>query len=374
MTRRGDPPITPRCTILTERHDNHRTFRLAVQPLIDPAESLATDELFRRQLASTPADGSGVLRVYTLDGELVSLGRYHAVRGDLSRAQLGRLHRRHSGGRNLPVGEGFVGLSIVLPHRSALVSDEPLALAPHQVLNRCVRGILEGLKGAGIPAFYPGRDLITVDRCAIAMVSFDVGFDGGLVFEAVIAVSRDFSVQIDPSDCARVPRLSAGDVTGLNEQLGVDLALSDVAEILARGYARQFGLLFETFDPASGELHREVVNLARGRFDKERWTTTPMVSAELDHHAATDVMLGVLEAHVSLGAGGVLNDVLLAGDIIANAGAIEALRHNLRGCRADRQSIDAVIAETLAPPENFILGVPDTGTITTTIMHAIEKP
>lgn len=373
MSSRGDPPFTPRRTILTERHDNHRTLSLAVQPLIDPAESLATDEFFRRTLASTPA-ASGVIRVYTFDGELVSLGRHHAVRGDLSRAQQGRLHRRHSGGRNLPFGDGFIGLSIVLPHRSALVSDEPLALSPQQVLNRCVRGILAGFKSAGIPAFYPGRDWVTVDRRAIAMVSFDVGPEGGMVFEAVIAASRDFAARIDPSGCAPMPQLSAGDVTSLNEQLGVDLTLPDVAEILARGYSRQFGLSFKIFDSASGELDREVTDLARGRFDRERWTMTPLVSADLDHHATTDVMLGVLEAHVSLAAGGVLNDVLLAGDIIANAGAIDALRHNLRGCRADRQSIDAVISETLAPPGNFILGIPDAGTITTTIMHAIEKP
>jgi hypothetical protein len=83
-------------------------------------------------------------------------------------------------------------------------------------------------------------------------------------------------------------------------------------------------------------------------------------------------MLGVLEARVALAADGVLGHVLLAGDIIANAGAIESLEGNLKGCRADRQSIDTVISATLAAPENFILGIPDPSTITTTILRAID--
>lgn len=353
---------------MTERRDNHRTFKLAVQPLVSPAESLAADELLRRDLVL--ARDGGVMRVYGFAGELLSLGRFHAVPAELAPRAL-RVYRRHSGGRNIPFGDGFAGLSIVLPHRSALVSQEPLALAPHQVLNRCVRGILEGLKSVGIPAFYPGRDWITVDRRVIGMVSFDVAADGGMVFEALIALSRDFNLQHGAWNEVRAAPLAAADVTSVKMQLGIDLTVSDIAEVLARGYAQQFGMSFETIDLETSPLRDGVTELARDLFERQAWLSTRVISPDLQHHASTDVMLGVLEAYARADAG-LVRDVLLSGDIIANSPAIIDLERRLRGCRADHVSIDTVVTETLCAPENFILGIPNPETITSTILRALS--
>lgn len=356
---------------MTERRDSHRTFKLAVQPLVSPAESLAADELLRRDVVL--ARDGGVMRVYGFAGDLLSLGRYHAVPAELAPGRAQSLYRRHSGGRNLPSGDGFVGLSIVLPHRSALVSEEPLALAPHQVLNRSVRGILEGLKSIGIPAFYPGRDWITVDRRVIGMVSFDVAADGGMVFEALLALSRDFTLQHGAWNEVRAAPLAAADVTSVKVQLGVDLTVADVAEVLARGYAQQFGLSFETIDLETGPLRAETTELARSLFEPQAWLSTRTVSPGLEHHASIDVMLGVFEAFACADASGLVRDVLLSGDIIANSPAITDLERRMRGCRADRASIDTVVTETLRVPENFILGIPNPEAITSTILRALSS-
>jgi lipoate-protein ligase A len=331
---------------------------------------LATDELLRRRLAATPAD-HGVVRVYTLAGDVVSAGRHHIIPAGLSPAQFSRLHRRHSGGRNVPFGDGFVGVSIVLPHRSALVSDDPSALAPHQVLNRCVRGILEGFKSAGIPAFYPGRDWVTVDGRIIGMVSFEVGCDGGLVFEAVIAASRDFTHNVDALDGSRMPKLSGDDVTSIRQQLGVGLELSEIAEVVTRGYARHFDLSFETA-AAFGPQPEEIAGLACDRFERGRWLAPRIPAPGLRHRASAAIMLGILEAWVAPAPGSRLGTVLLGGDIIANSGGIETLQARLKGCPADRASIAAVVAEVLAMPDHFFLGVPDAGVIAATIMQALQ--
>jgi lipoate-protein ligase A len=152
----------------TERRHSNRIFDLLVQPLVSPGENLAIDAVWRQLIAKPGSSRRPLVRLRP-PGDLLSVGRFHAVRAaSTPRHDLHIIHRRHSGGRCVPFGHGYVGLSIVLPHRSALVAEDPLALNPAQILNRCVRGILRGLKSVGIPAFYPGRDWVTVDRRFLA--------------------------------------------------------------------------------------------------------------------------------------------------------------------------------------------------------------
>src|SRR5204863_127253 len=108
---------------------------LAVKPGLAPAVSLGAD-------AGALAAATSTLRVYTFAGDVLSLGRYHVLPSGGGETRV-RLHRRHTGGRAVAFGDGFVGIALTLPHRSALVAAEPLALAPEQVMNRCVRGALE---------------------------------------------------------------------------------------------------------------------------------------------------------------------------------------------------------------------------------------
>src|SRR5205823_1989105 len=170
--------------------------------------------------ASALAAGALVMRVYEFAGDVLSLGRYHLLPPGRPGTRV-RLHRRHSGGRATVFGDGFVGLALTLPHRSALVSAEPLALAPDQVMNRCVRGILEGLKAAGVAAFYPGRDLITVDRRPLGLVTFEVSPTGVRLFVGVLAHRRDFGLlpafldELDPDGVVSAEMLTADGTTSL---------------------------------------------------------------------------------------------------------------------------------------------------------------
>lgn len=346
-----------------------------IQPSIDPAESLATDEHHRRSLASSVDRSRGLLRIFALPGDLVSLGRFHLVPADTSPTVVQRLHRRHSGGRNLPFGDGFIALSLVLPHRSALVADEPLTLNPSQVLNRCVRGILEGLKSLGVPAFYPGRDYFTVDGRVVGMVSIDIGPEGGLLFDAVIAGSRDFSVTVAPPNsemAGRMAQFGADDVTSLKRELGIDLAVEDASEFLVRGYEEQFGISFTQADEEPA-VRREIDRLAADAFSHEQWVLGRQVRWTPDYHATVEALLGRFETHVSLAPNGDLDEVLLAGDLIAHAGALTALEAKLRGCRPETAAIEETVEQIFSVPENFVLGLPKTSVISTTIMTGLSK-
>jgi hypothetical protein len=231
---------------------------------------------------------------------------------------------------------------------------------------------------AGIPAFYPGRDWVTVDRRVIAMISLDVSVDGSTLFEAVIACASDFTSMSTmltsslPQLGAKLPRLGANEVTSLKRELGVTPNLREVADLLVEGYATQFGISFvESTGPAE-PLCRDIRQLAAGPFCFDRWIASRRTPLALDHFGRTEALLGAFEAYYSLDSNDTLDQVLLAGDMIANPPAIAELERELVGCPVRQSAIDAVVSRVLAHPANFVLGLPSYSSIGSTICAGLS--
>jgi lipoate-protein ligase A len=352
------------------------TLDFIVQPRIAPGLSLAEDSHFLHVVGRPSRTRIGVLRVYDFPGDVLSLGRYHLVpdrQGEPSGVQL---YRRHSGGRAIPFGEGFVGVALVLPHRSALFATDPFALAPYQVMNRYVRGILEGCKLVNVPAFYPGRDFITVDRRVLGLVSFEADRTGALLFEAIIANRRDFSVlaemldAVDSGGVVKAEMLTPEGTTCLARELGAELTTEEVAEMLRRGYEKQFNLTFEAH--ALSPLEAQAIDAtAAHEFHDDRWLRQRHQRPDLNHHAFERVQLGTFDAYFSLEQERFIKDILFAGDFIANSPAIERLERDLRLCPAEWRAIDAVASEIFTQPEHYILGITRLRAIADTICKGI---
>jgi lipoate-protein ligase A len=350
-------------------------FDVIVQPRIPPRISLAQDAHSLRVAARPGATRMGTLRVYDFTGDVLCLGRYHLAPKIPATATV-QLFRRHSGGRVIPFGDGFVGITLALPHRSALVSEDPLALAPYQVMNRYVRGILEGCKLLNIPAFYPGRDFITVNRRILGLVSFEVDHAGALLFEAIIANCRDFSVlpalldAVDPSGAVTAEMLTPEATTCMARELGTELTTEELAEAVRRGYETQFNIACAAHRPSALE-EQAIEATATHEFSDARWLQRRVARTDLDYHASQRVQLGVIEAHFSLEQGRFIKDVMFTGDFIANSPAIERLERDLRLCPAEWRAIDAVVSEIFAQPGNYILGVGPARAIADTICKGL---
>lgn len=339
------------------------TVEVAAQPDLDPARSHALDlELLR--LASHGAERAW-LRVYSLPGEIVSLGRYHvAPAGDPGGPV--SLHRRLGGGRIMPLGSGFAVVSLTLPHRSALVAEDLRALRPEQALNRCVRALLAGLRGLGVDAFYPGRDRITVDRRALGSVSLESDARGATVFEAVLAIDGDWLclpervAAVDRDGVLAAEMLTAADVTTLGAHVSPP-TVAELAHCVAGAYAQQFGVAL-----AAGA---DLVTPADTAQRAAAWVASRRLRPELDRHGITWGQLGVLEVHLELRESRIA-DLLLAGDFIADSASIAQLEQRLRGCRLERAPLDAVVDAVYADPRSFLLGVGPPRTVVDTILSA----
>ncbi len=347
--------------------------RFFCQENLLPALSLATDRFF---LSAVRETGTAVLRVYSFSGDVILLGRYHAL-GELPDPHAVTLARRLSGGRAVPAGQGFGQFSLILPHRSAFFSDDPYNLAPFQVLNRYARPILHGLKAAGRDAFYPGRDLFTVRQQPLGWISFTTEENGALLCEGGLAVSRDLSLlpylldRADPRGTIPCQFFTPEQVTSLERVTGKPFSLPQTAAMLRHGFAQQ--PVLELVDQALSSAEQVTISALAESQSARAWLQSRPLRPDLPWHAMTATQLGVLQIRFALTVEKTLAEVQVSGDLIANPAAVSALEQGLRGCPVEREALWRMVDQTFLQPQHYLLGVGPLATIPDTILKGYAQ-
>lgn len=330
--------------------------RFLTQFSTDPNDSVATDRFL---LAYATASRTPCLRVSSFPNDVVLLGRYHAPDG-LGDVPDVTTVRRLTGGRVFPAGEGFIQFSLTLPHRAFLLSHDPHAIAPFQVLNRYARGVMAGLKARGIEVFYPGRDLLTVRRRAIGWLSFVTATDGALLCEGGLFVRRDARAlapmldRADPRGTVFSRLFAPEEVTTLEEVIGAAPAFDQLAETLKNGFARQYDIEF---------IERPLDADERAAITRTVDRTEPRVAAvgyqlrlDLPWEATASTPLGQLRIRFSLTPGRAIQEIRFSGDLIADPAGIDALEHGLVGCPLEQRALWQSIDETFLDPDHYLIG------------------
>lgn len=354
-----------------------RVTSLAFVPHRDVAPSIgvATDRYLLGTLGRAARARPGVLRVYTLPGEVLAAGRWHLAPPGAADAGEAFV-RRLTGGRALALGEGYLGISLLLPHRSALFAGDPLTLAPFQIANRYVRGLLRALKTLGLAVFYPGRDLVTVNRRPIAALAFETDEEGRLAFEAILAVERPLGTvaqlldRWDVGGVIKADLLALESGTCLREEIGESLPFDELASLIGDAVARQYDVTLEPTVLAPLE-QQAVVALAQR--ETRAWVNDRVLRRDLPLCGSSGIQTGVLEARFALEQERFLKEVQLAGDFIANSPAIAALEYRLRLCPAEWAAITRVVDAVFADPANYLLGVGRLRAVADTIVKGLPS-
>jgi len=318
-----------------------------------PARAAA---LCEQLLDEARARSQAVLCAYVLPGDVLALGRFHAIPPPPAAGAGVAVARRKSGGRPAPLGDGYLALALALPHRSALIGDDAGALAPDQVLNRAVRGLLGAFESLGVSASYPGRDLVTADRRVLAALGFEVAPDGATLVEACVAVRRSFAEvsrfadRADPAGIVPVDLVLPEQATSIVEAGGRAGDLDELTAALAMGYAGRLGL---------------DVTMSKGLPAPDpdpSWLEAGRLAPHFDRHAVARDMLGVIEVYAARDAGHV-TDVRLCGDVIAASAVVARLEAALRGAPIDRDELRRRATEAVDGHGDVLLGVRSTATV-----------
>jgi hypothetical protein len=315
-------------------------------------------------LREARARSRAILRTYTVDGDVLSLGRHHVVPGDAA-ARGTALVRRTGGGRAAPLGEGFVGIVLAMPHRTSLLAaDTPLS--PEQVLNRYVRGLLGALETLGVRGYYPGRDVVTADGRIVASLGFELASDGGTLVEMSLAVARSFACvstcadRADPSGVVPMELLLPEQGTCIADVIGRVPDLDETAAALAGGHASRLG--------CDVVMDEDVMSIP----PDTSWLDAGRLAPHLDRHAAVREQLGVVEVYAACG-GGRVEDVRLCGDLLAPSATVGRVEAALRGTPVEREALRRRVVDALVGPDDVLLGVRDPASVGDLVFEACRS-
>jgi len=314
--------------------------------------------------------GRPVLIVYSMAGRLVSIGRYHLYDGPDNRGGIAA-YRRLTGGRIYGAGEGWLGVALILPTRSALLPEAHLK--PDQVMNRYARGMMQALRAIGLDCFYPGRDAITIARREIAMCSFETAANGAMLFEAVLAVNRGLEEVVhdlerfDPGGALASAMYDRENSTKTVRELGRDLPLTGLAEAIVRGYGDTLGIIepheLTAVERSEGERRGAVLRASGWLHDRRR-------DGALDQVGRAGSQLGFVQAHLKLGPGGAIDRIMLSGDFLANSPGIRQFESALAGKPLDLPAVSAAAIGVFGDGSNYILGLGELTNLVKLVMKA----
>jgi len=239
-------------------------------------------------------------------------------------------------------------------------------LRPDQVLNRALRPVLALLRDTVGDAFYPGRDLITVDGRPVAHASFIVARDGVCVVEVQVAVSSGLCALaqwIPKADPGRVAAVDEAVFAGAPSLLdlgaephapaGVDSNawLSKLMPVIAAAFSCE--VLSQDAPVASV---REGIGGRRGGYDGFQRERGPVKEPAVSVGAPS--MLGAVEASAVLRHGRI-HDLVISGDIIAPFRTLEEISKACEGQPVTEAVIRHRLARVLSGPRSFLLGCND---------------
>ena len=242
-----------------------------------------------------------------------------------------------------------------------------------------MRGVLHGLKTNSVEAFYPGRDFLTIHRLPIGWISFVTEDNGALLCEGGLFVQRDMSLlphlldRVDPHGALPCQLFMPDQIANLEKTRGKTVPISQVTDLLRRGFAQQFGQFgLELNDQNLSATEQKAIESLTQEKSAARRLEERSVRSDLSCFVTTATPLGQLQIRFSVTPENAIVEVQFSGDCIANPAGISALEYNLQKCPLEKESLWKVIDRTFLQPEHYLLGVGTLETLPDVILKGLE--
>jgi hypothetical protein len=360
--------------------------RLYIEENVEPGLALERGAALYGSL-----DSANPVAMYgaTLRGDAWVLGAHQLASQVLPRPTVGvpspLLTRRASGGVTLRAGDGIVYVALGLRERAALM---PCPKA--RILNRNVRGALQGLRLSGIIAHYFGRDFLSVDARPAVYVGWGARTDGRVLLEFFL--SDRTNCFLSPDELGYPGRKDdpfrgkqpwtlreAQAAAGAREPAGGRQLIEQIAE----GYRKGFAVGFQS-GPLPAEWQQQLTAEAldvSGRAElagrdvgsRRAFRPSDADSAALYWSHPIEEAIGFISAGVALDSAAKLARVVMCGDFFADDGCGITLERMLIGVEPSTDHIGRAVDAAYGSTGPDVEGVRDLRSFQTAILDAVAR-
>jgi len=348
-------------------------WRLITDDNVSASYGLAADETVAQRAGT--GESPPTLRLYTYRSHCALAGRFQRIENeihlDFCRAHGIAINRRPTGGGAIIMGENQLGVALMIPAGG----DDTYGRA-RELMEKFSAGLVWALNQLGVQAQFRRKNDIEVNGRKIAGLGIYSAGSGGLLFHASLLVDLDVPLmlrvlntpfeKISDKEIATV----AARTTTVRRELGHDIALNDVRQKVAEGYATTFKVELTAGDFTSDEL-QHIAQLEREKYLSPAWIFQTTEVADTVGAARMKTAGGLLEVKVAL-AGRLLKAVYITGDFFVAENAVADLEASLRWHVSAPEAIAATLQSIYTRRRDELSAIPSAA-LTETIQLATQK-
>lgn len=347
-------------------------WRLITDDNVSHSFGLAADEVLAQRVGQ--GDSVPTLRLYTYQ-PCALVGRFQTVEHELHtgycQANQIPINRRPTGGGAIIMGEGQLGVALMIPGSK----DDTYSRA-RELMSHFAEGIMRGLGNLGIKADFQRKNDIEVNGRKMVGLGIYRAPSNGLLFHASILVSLDvpymlkvLNTPFEKISDKEIAMVSAR-TTDIHRMLNRTVPLEEVRQQIAEGYCSAFDVTLLSSDFTTAE-REAIVDLEAEKYLSHDWVYQEIEVPDAFGSAKVKTPAGLLDIRASL-AGRTVKAVFIGGDFFAAENAIADLEASLRWHSSKPQSIAATLAKIYDKRQTELNGIPLTD-LTEVVQTAVKN-
>ena len=348
-------------------------IRLIIQDNVTASFGLSADEVIGERVGT--GESVPTLRLYTYKSHCGLVGRFQNIQNELRldfcKEQNIPVNRRPTGGGAIIMGDGQLGLALMLPGQV-----EDTYSRARELMLTLSDGIIKGLQELGVNAQFYNKNDILVNGRKIVGTGIHRAHSGSILFHASTLVDLDIKLMLQVLNTP-LEKISDKQVAAISErltnvrrELGRDISVDEVRETIARNYESALGVKLVRGEYTADEL-AAIAKVELEKYLSDEWIY--QTSAVEDKFGGTKFKtpVGLLDVRVAL-AGETLKAVYIGGDFFAEESAVAEMESALRWHTNQPEKVSATLAKVYALREKDFNGLP-LESIQETVLKAINN-
>ena len=334
-------------------------LRLITQDNVTASFGLSADEVIGERVGT--GESVPTLRLYTYKSHCGLVGRFQNIQNELRldfcKEQNITVNRRPTGGGAIIMGDGQLGLALMLPGHA-----EDTYSRARDLMSTLSEGIIKGLNELGANAQFYNKNDILVNGRKIVGTGIHRAHSGSLLFHASVLVDLDVKLMLQVLNTP-LEKISDKQVAAISErltnvrrELGRDISVDEVRQAIARNYATTLGVELVAGTYTADEL-QAIEKVETEKYLSDEWIYQTSSVEDKFGGAKFKTPVGLLDIRVAM-AGEMLKAAYIGGDFFAEESAVAEMEAALRWHSSQAEKVSAALAKVYQRREKDFNGLP----------------